>query len=349
LKERIAVICPGRGSYTRDTQSYLTSGDFGDDIVRLDAQRKADSLPTLTELDNTPFRASTHLPGEHASLLIYACGLMDFLAIDRDRFDIVALSGNSMGWYAALGLGGALTDGGDYTLVQTMGAMMKDGLVGGQLIYPLLDKEWRRDREKEELIAEALESAGGSLHQSIHYGGYSIIGGEEEALETLAKSLPSINDYPFRIPYNGAFHTPLMAEISSRAFEILPESLFRQPLLPLIDGRGVVWRPHSTSVSTLRDYTLGQQVTETFDFNTAVKVTVKEFCPDRVVVLGPGNQLGGAVGQILIENKWLDMESKASFLKNQDKDPFIISMGIAEQREMVTRNYTKVKRGCWRS
>ena len=331
------VICPGRGSYTRETQGYLSGGDFGDDIIRLDAKRKADGLSTLTELDSIPFRTSTHFPGEHASLLIYACGLVDFLAIERDRFDIVALSGNSMGWYAALGLGGALADGGDYTLVQTMGAMMKDGLVGGQLIYPLVDEEWRRDREKEELVAEALESAGGSLHQSIHYGGYSVIGGEEEALKALAKSLPSIDDYPFRIPYNGAFHTPLMAEISSRAFEILPESLFRQPSLPLIDGRGVVWRPHSTAVTALRDYTLGQQVTETFDFSAAVKVTVKEFCPDRVVVLGPGNQLGGAVGQILIENKWLDIDSKASFLNHQAKDPFVISMGILEQRGIVTK------------
>ena len=337
MKERIAVICPGRGSYTRETQGYLTGGDFGKELFRLDAQRKADGLPTLTELDSTTFRVSTHLPGEHASLLIYACGLMDFLAIDRDRFEIVAISGNSMGWYVALGLAGTLPDDSDYTLVQTMGAMMKDGLVGGQLIYPLVDEEWRLDIKKEELISEALKSAGESLHQSIHYGGYSVIGGEEEALEALAKSLPSIDDYPFRIPYNGAFHTPLMAEISSRAFKILPESLFRKPSLPLIDGRGFIWWPHSTSVPALRDYTLGQQVTETFDFSTAVKVTVKEFCPDRVVILGPGNQLGGAVGQILIANKWLDMESKEAFLKHQAEDPFVVSMGISEQHTMVTK------------
>ena len=85
---------------------------------------------------------------------------MDFLAIDRDRFDVVAIAGNSMGWYTALGLGGALADGGDYTLLQTMGAMMKDGLVGGQLIYPLVNEEWRRDSEKEKMVAEALESPG---------------------------------------------------------------------------------------------------------------------------------------------------------------------------------------------
>ncbi len=337
MKERIAVICPGRGAYTRETQGTLTAGGLGDDLVRLDGQRKGDGLPTLTELDSAPFRASTHLPGEHASVLIYACGLMDFLSIDRDRFDIVAIAGNSMGWYTALGLGGALADGGDYTLLQTMGAMMKDGLVGGQLIYPLVDEEWRRDAEKEEIVTEALESTRGSLYRSIHYGGYAVIGGEEQALGELAKALPEVEDYPFRIPYNGAFHTPLMADISARAFDLLPDTLFRQPTVPLVDGLGSVWRPYSTSVTALRDYTLGRQVTDTFDFTAAVTVTVKEFCPDGVVLLGPGNPLGGAVGQALIQNNWLDIDSKTSFLERQAENPFVVSMGIPAQRDMVTK------------
>ncbi|MEE2876572.1 MAG: ACP S-malonyltransferase [Candidatus Neomarinimicrobiota bacterium] len=336
MKERIAVICPGRGGYTRDTQGYLARGDLGDDLVRLDAQRRGNGLPTLSELDNSPFHASTHLPGEHASVLIYACGLMDFLSIDRDRYEIVAITGNSMGWYTALGLGGALADGRDYTLLQTMGAMMKDGLVGGQLITPLVDSEWRRDPERERLLDEALESAGKSVYYSIRYGGYAVIGGEEKGLNELEKMLPSIDDDPFRIPYNGAFHTPLMAEISSCAFDLLPETLFRQPSVPLIDGRGTVWRPHSASITALRDYTLGYQVTETFDFSAAVAVMVKEFCTDRVVLLGPGNPLGGAVGHVLIQENWLDIDSKTSFLNRQAEDPFVISMGIPEQRRLVT-------------
>jgi [acyl-carrier-protein] S-malonyltransferase len=44
------------------------------------------------------------MPGDNASLLIYACALADFAAIDRDRFEVVAVTGNSMGWYLALEL-----------------------------------------------------------------------------------------------------------------------------------------------------------------------------------------------------------------------------------------------------
>ena len=40
--------------------------------------------------------------------MIYACAYADFLAIDRDRFDILGVTGNSMGWYIALACAGAL-------------------------------------------------------------------------------------------------------------------------------------------------------------------------------------------------------------------------------------------------
>ena len=44
------------------------------------------------------------------------------------------------------------------------------------------------------------------------------------------------------------------------------------------------------------------QVIKSYDFSSSVIVALKEFCPDNIILLGPGNTLGSAVAQILIEN-----------------------------------------------
>jgi hypothetical protein len=130
---------------------------------------------------------------------------------------------------------------------------------------------------------------------------------------------------------HAAFHTPLLAETSQTAFELLGPELFSQPTVPMIDGRGKIWNPRSTEVEDLYLYTLGHQVVQPYYFSTAVTVALKEFAPDKVFLLGPGNSLGGAIGQILVDNKWLGISSKQDFVEMQKKDPFLISMGLKPQ------------------
>ncbi len=112
-------------------------------------------------------------------------------------------------------------------------------------------------------------------------------------------------------------------------------SLFQKPSIPLVDGRGHIWSTFSTDISELHQYTLGHQVTKAYDFTSAITVAMKEFCPDKIVLLGPGNTLGGSIGQIMIENNWLDVNSKSAFSQRQKSDPFLISMGMADQRKIL--------------
>jgi hypothetical protein len=77
-------------------------------------------------------------------------------------------------------------------------------------------------------------------------------------------------------------------------------------------------------------------VTQTYDFNSTINVAIKEFSPDKLVLLGPGNTLGGPIAQILIQNSWLDIDSKKTFTKKQKNDPYLISMSINEQRKIVS-------------
>ncbi len=335
MKERIVVICPGRGTYTRESSGYLKTHceRAKSQIAWMDEQRREVGLPTLMELDVSPFKIKIHMAGEHASTLIYACSLSDFLSIDQKNYEIVAITGNSMGWYIALGLSNVLTIEDTYYLIDVMGSMMKDGLIGGQIIYPIMDENWKIDEVKRKMIHSEVEKVGATI--SIILGGYLVIGGEQKSLDQLLFTLPKIDTYPIQIPLHGAFHTGLMGSNSKNAQNILSDSMFHKPQIPLVDGRGNIWSPFSSDKNDLWKYTLDNQVTKPYNFTHAVTVALKEFCPDKLVLLGPGNSLGGVIGQIMIQNNWLGVDSKKTFLKHQDKSPFLISMGIEDQRKFV--------------
>ncbi len=347
-KERIAVICPGRGSYTKDTLGYLKPfmSSIGDFVRDIDHRRALLDEPTISELDNaTTFQPGLHTKGEHASPLIYACSYADFQSIDRDRYDIVAVTGNSMGWYLALAFAGALDWKGAFEVINTMGSMMKTKIIGGQMIYPVVDGDWKPNPELQDLVVKcmaAARAAGGEVHLSIQLGGYVVIGGDSVGLAYMMKNLPKIENYPFQLVNHAAFHTPMLAETSSRAFEMLSQDLFQIPKLPMVDGRGKIWQPYSADIQELYQYTFEDQVVTPYDFTKAVTVTLKEFAPQKLVLLGPGNSLGGAIGQILIANRWRpnaaapEITTKAEFQAYQKQSPFLISMGVPEQRDLLT-------------
>lgn len=116
----------------------------------------------------------------------------------------------------------------------------------------------------------------------------------------------------------------------------LPASLFGQPAVPLVDGRGAVWQPGATDPAALWDYTLGHQITETYDFTKAIENAAREFAPDIFIVTGPGATLGGAIAQSLILSGWRGLGSKADFQARQATAPLLISMGMEEQRVEAT-------------
>ena len=346
MKKRAVVVCPGRGTYTKETLGYLkrhgaSVSDFLEDI---DRRRAAIGEPSITSLDaSNSFKPELHTKGEHASALIYACAYADFMAIDRDRYEIVALAGNSMGWYLALALAQSLDSAGSFDLINGMGSMMKDEIIGGQVIYPLCDADWRPSPEREAMVwrtvaaIRAQGAAGAEVYTSIRLGGYLVLGANHAGVNDLLKSLPPIENYPFQLINHAAFHTPLLRKISDRALANFPEQMFHPPHVPLIDGRGAIWQPHSTDVRNLYHYTLGHQVVEPFDFSAAVTVGLKEFAPDCLILLGPGSSLGGSLGQILIANDWQGLNSKSAFSVRQATDPFVFAMGRDEQRTKVSK------------
>jgi acyl transferase domain-containing protein len=300
-------------------------------LEELDAMRTDSGFPTISSLDNAAsFSPSLHTKGEHASTLIYACSYADFQSIDQSKYEIVAVTGNSMGWYLTLAFAKSLDTVGAFSVINTMGSMMKDKIIGGQVIYPIRDGDWKQSAELESAVHSALVTAQseGQVYISIHLGGYLVFGGDQAGLNSLLKNLPKIENYPFQLINHAAFHTPLLQETSRRAFELLPIDFFDRPQIPMIDGQGKIWQPYSTDIGELYQYTLDTQVLRPYDFTKAITVALKEFAPDKLFLLGPGNSLGGAIGQILVENRWLGIQSKQDFSSLQKSNPILISMGL---------------------
>jgi hypothetical protein len=111
---------------------------------------------------------------------------------------------------------------------------------------------------------------------------------------------------------------------------------WRQPAVPMVDGRGAIWWPGASDAGRLADYTLGHQVVAPYDFARAIAVAAREFAPDVFIVTGPGTTLGGAVAQGLILAAWRGMGDKAAFQARQAAAPLLLSMGREDQRGLVT-------------
>lgn len=339
---KAVLICPGRGTYNKSELGYLSRFFPDPDLMaRFDAARAEAAQQTLSDLDGAArFNSAFHTRGDNASALIYAATVGDAMAIDRDAVDVVAVTGNSMGWYSALACAGAVSPEAGFEIANTMGTLMQEALIGGQLIYPFVDGDWVPEPgRKEALLAEVAEidkRPDHVLRLSIDLGEMLVLAGNEAGLGAFEAAVPQVQDrFPMRLPNHAAFHTSLQAPVARAGQARLGNDLFGTPDIPLIDGRGAIWWPGATDHGALRDYTLGHQVTETYDFTRAITVAAREFAPDLFIITGPGTTLGGAVAQSLILGTWRGITSKSDFQTKQAQAPILAAMGMETQRAIA--------------
>jgi len=324
---RVAILCPGRGSYTEKSLGSLPTAHEW--VRAADVLRGEYGLEPLAELDAAErFSAARHLKPQNVSALIYVVTMLDGAAALAEH-ETVCVGGNSMGWYTALALAGALSFEDGFRLVQEMALLQEEVGGGGQVIYPIVDEDWARSREREELVARAADDP--EVYRSIRLGGYEVLAGSAAGIATLLADLPEVKlgkvTYPFRLAQHGPYHTPLVHAVTERAQVRLARLAFRIPEVTLIDGRGMRFTPWSTDLDALRAYTFGAQVETPYDFTASVRVALHEYAPDRLVLPGPGNTLGGVCGQILIELGWRGIGSREDFDRVQDSNaPVVESM-----------------------
>lgn len=337
------LICPGRGTYNKPELGYLARhhADRSGMLAGFDRLRVEAGQEPVSALDGAArYSVGKYSRGDVAAPLIYACSYGDAQALDED-IRVVAVTGNSMGWYIALAVAGAFSAENGFRVVNTMGTLMQDRLIGGQLVYPFTGPDWRDGpARKSALLADvaAIDARDGhDLALSIDLGGMLVLAGNEAGLAAFEATHPVLQDrFPMRLANHAAFHTALQNPVAREGRARLGPELFGQPALPLIDGRGQVWWPGACDPGALRDYTLGHQVVRPYDLTHAIATAAREFAPDLFIVTGPGDTLGGAVAQSLVLSGWKGMAGKGDFQSLQQAQPFLIAMGRDDQRALVT-------------
>jgi malonyl CoA-acyl carrier protein transacylase len=335
-RRRVAIICPGRGSY-----SAASLGSLPPDhpvVVRAEELRARYDLESLLSLDGADrFDPARHLRPANAGPLILLASLLDAEQALTDH-RVVAVAGNSLGWYTALAIGSALAFDDAYRLVQEIALLQElpsaQGGTGGQVIYPLTDTAWQPDPALEAAVGAALHDGNGSageVYPSIDLGGYAVLAGDDAGVARLLQQLPPVRVgerlFPLRLAHHGPYHTPLVEHVAVAARSSLADLAWRAPTITLVDGRGARWTPWSTDPAALRDYTLGEQLTTPFDFATCVNVVLREHAPDLLVLPGPGNSLGGVCGQLIVAEGYRGIRSRTDFEAAQASErPVVLSM-----------------------
>ncbi len=343
-RQRAIVVCPGRGTYNAAELGYLNRfhGDKSAFVADMDAVRAEAGQVAISELDGAArFSPSKHGSGDNASLLIYTCAMADYQSINNDLYDVVGVTGNSMGWYLSLAAGGATSMINGAQIVNTMGGIMTTHGQGGQVVFSLMNENWTVDPEKKQaldrVLGEARNQSGISVSVSIYLGGMVVLAADDAGLAFLLDKLPKDDRFPFQIRGHSAFHSSLLDHCVPLAQEALGQNMISAPEIPLIDGLGNVWMPYATDPAQLYQYTLGRQINDTYNFSRAIEVAAKEFAPDVFIVLGPGTTMGAPVAQTLIDIGWRNLAGKDSFKQQQAVEPIVLSMGIEDQRARVIK------------
>ncbi|MHC4954240.1 MAG: ACP S-malonyltransferase [Planctomycetota bacterium] len=326
---RIAILCPGRGSYTKTTRGTIPT--HHPQLARAERVRAEYRLPTLKDLDHVhEWSSSLQLSPEHVSPLIWLATMIDADAAMREH-EAVCVGGNSMGWYTALAVAGALDFDDGFRLVQEMALLQMEYDGGGQVLYPVVDDAWRPDPARIATVESAIATAPNDVFRSIHLGGYAVLAGTDAGIAHLLDRLPLIEGgsatFPMRLARHGPYHTPLLEPVAERARATLARLAFRRPRVTLIDGTGRRHTPWTADPDELRDYTLGAQITTPFDFSATVRVALREFAPDRICLPGPGNSLGSVAAHVAIMEEWKGIGDRNDFERIQAGDrPIVWSM-----------------------
>lgn len=335
-RPRAVIACAGRGAYGAGSLGSLPADHPA--VERADSLRAGYGLEPLVELDAADaFDPVRHLRPANASALIFMVTLLDAERAADDH-EVVAVIGNSLGWYSALALAGALAFDDAFRLVQEIALLQEeplpDGGSGGQVIYPLTDADWLPVADLRAAVAGVVDEAGngsGRIYESVDLGAYTVLAGDDAGVATLIDRLPPVKVgerlFPLRLAMHGPYHTPLVQHVAAAAAERLAGLGWREPGLPLIDGRGGRWSPWSSDPEALRDYTLGEQLTTPYRFAASLRVALREYGPDLVVLPGPGNSLGGVCGQLMVAEGFHGLRSRAAFEEAQQSGaPVVLSM-----------------------
>jgi hypothetical protein len=331
---RAAVAFPGRGSYTASSLGSLHPAHPW--VRRAEELRRAAGRNSLVEIDGAKaIDPAVHHRPSNAWPMTFLCGLLDAERIADDH-EVVVVVASSTGWYTALAASGALGFDDAFHLVEEMALAaeepLADGASGAELIYPLTNDAWAVDPARASAIDAALaaDNEDGGAGRALELGSFTVIGGTRAGVERIGSQLPTVmvgdRSFPLRLA-GDAWHTPVRARPAAAAVERLGSLTWDRPNVTLVDGRGARFTPWSTDVEELAEQTLNGQADAPYDFARGLRVALREYAPDVVLLPGPGNSLGAACAQLIVAEGYRGLRSRTEFETAQTgSSPILLSM-----------------------
>jgi [acyl-carrier-protein] S-malonyltransferase len=248
----------------------------------------------------------------------------------REDHQVVAVLGSGIGWYAALAFAGVLSLADAHGFVRELAAVsVEHDSATGHLVFPLTDAAWRPDGHLHAALDQVMATMDGDTHESIDLGSYALLTGTAAGIGRLTAMLPAVSvgnqRYPLRLPQRPPLHTPLASPLIDPLHKRVAGMDWRTPQLTLIDGRGVRRTPWSTDLDALRADSF-DGLLETSRFATAVRVALREYAPDVLVVPGKGGILATVCGQLIVAEGYQGIRSRRAFLDVQRRRPIVLSM-----------------------
>ena len=265
------VACPGRGSYGAGSLGSLPPDHPA--VERAESLRRRVRPGPLLELDGAATFDPRATCGRRTPRpLIFMVTLLDAERAAEDH-DVAVVIGNSLGWYTALAIAGALSFDDAFRLVQEIALLQEEPLPsggsGGQVIYPLTDADWLPVPDLRAVVAGVVDGHGdgngsGRIYESVDLGAYAVLAGDDAGVAHLIDRLPPVKIgerlYPLRLAMHGPYHTPLVEHVAAgaaarlaglawRSPDATPDRRPRRPMVALVDRPDGAARLHAAASS----------------------------------------------------------------------------------------------------
>lgn len=270
-----AGLFPGQGVDARSLFTALRDGDprivQASDLLGYDLARAVERLTR---------QSRTLVPTELAQPAIYVAGIAAYenRVAAGERFDMFL--GHSLGEYAALTAGRAMSFAHGVKLVAARAEAMADAAArgsGGMAAVLGLDIA----------AVERIAEVNGVVVANDNSPVQAVVSGDEDGLAGVARAARVVDARCVRLDVEGAFHTDAMEPAAGALAEALAHAEVRSPVVPVISNRTA--RPYRAPGEIRK--LLSEQLTHRVRFREAIEYAVACGVTDFVDI-GPGRVVG---------------------------------------------------------
>lgn len=270
-----AALFPGQGI---DARSLL--GALGDGDPRVVQAADLLGYDPVGAIERMARQSRTVLPTELAQPAIYVASVAahERAVAENERFDVFL--GHSLGEYAALTAGGAISFAHGVRLVAARGEAMAEAAArrsGGMAAVLGLDID----------VVERIADANGVVVANDNSPVQAVVSGDEAGLARVARAARAAGARCVRLDVEGAFHSDAMEPAAAALSEALVHTDVRSPRSPVISNRTA--RPYRAPGEIRK--LLSEQLTHRVRFRESVEHAVACGVTD-FVDLGPGRVVG---------------------------------------------------------